>query len=133
MKTKARATGVVAQVRKAFEPKNRLATILGFMLGGIVPLASFAVAHYEIHRDAALYSQLPTYLVGGGLLYSAKTVWAWGRMAFQNAWKASGFVVLLEGVMVASHLQWLSFAALGYLILINGIATGCNLALGGRR
>ena len=40
-----------------------------------------------------------------------------------------GFVVLLEGVLILSHTEWLSFIALGYLICINGIATGCALAL----
>jgi len=121
--------GVVAQVRTALKSHNRLATALGFCLGGIVPLASFVVAHYEIHATEALWAQLPTYLVGGGLLYSARTVFTWGRLAFSNGAKAAGFVVLLEGTMVASHIAWLSFVALGYLVAINGVATACNLTL----
>jgi hypothetical protein len=63
----------------------------------------------------------------GGLVYSAKTVWQWGTVAFQNAFKALGFVILLEDVMVTSHIPWLSITALVYLMAINGIATGCNL------
>jgi hypothetical protein len=102
--------------------------LLGFLLGGFVPLASFFVAHYELTTDAPLYSQKAIYLVLGGLAYSAKTVWQWGRIAFRNALKAAGFVVLLEGVMVTSRIVWLSVAALVYLMVINGIATGCNLS-----
>jgi hypothetical protein len=118
---------VVQQVRTALRPGNRLATSLGFLLGGFVPLASFFVAHYEVTRMAPWYEQKPVFLVLGGLAYSARTVWQWGRLAFQNAVKALGFVVLLEGVMVTSHIPWLSIAALAYLIAINGVATGCHL------
>jgi hypothetical protein len=67
-------------------------------------------------------------LVAGGLVYSAKTVWQWGRLAFACPWKATGFVLLLEGVMVLSRIEWLSVAALVYLVGINAIATGCLLA-----
>ena len=79
------------------------------------------------HAITPLYTQKALYLVLGGLAYSAKTVWQWGTVAFQNAFKAFGFVVLLEGVMVTSHILWLSITALVYLMAINGIATGCNL------
>jgi hypothetical protein len=118
---------VVDQVRQALKPRYRLATFVGFLLGGFVPLACYFVAHYELSALAPLYAQRGLYLVLGGLTYSARTVWHWGRIAFQNAYKAAGFVVLLEGVMVTSHIVWLSVAALVYLIAINGIATACNL------
>jgi VIT1/CCC1 family predicted Fe2+/Mn2+ transporter len=123
--------GVVEQVRLALRPKARLATLLGTMLGGFVPLASYVVAHHEIDPADPLtsHSLVCLFLVLGGLAYSAKTVWQWGRIAFQNAFKALGFVVLLEGVMVTSHILWLSIAALVYLMAINGIATGCTLSL----
>jgi hypothetical protein len=124
-----RAAGVVEQVRVACRPKARLATFLGFLLGGFVPLASFEVAHYEVDPSQALYAQLPVYLVAGGLLFSMVTVYAWAKLAFGAPVKALGFVVLLEGVMVTSHAGWLAVAALGYLVAINGIATGCALAL----
>jgi len=120
-------TNAVDQVRIALRPRNRLATFLGFLLGGFVPLASFFVAHFELSAITPLYAQRALYLVLGGLAYSAKTVWQWGTLAFQNGFKAFGFVVLLEGVMVTSHILWLSIAALVYLMAINGIATGCNL------
>jgi hypothetical protein len=118
---------VIAQVRYAIKPSNRLAAIVGWLLGGFVPLACFFVAHYELRADAPLYSQRSFYLVLGGLVYSARTVWQWGMVAFQNVLKATGFVILLEGVMVMSHIAWLSIAALVYLMAINGVATACNL------
>jgi hypothetical protein len=36
--------------------------------------------------------------------------------------------VLLEGVMITSHTLWLAYTTLSLLVLINGIATACNLA-----
>ena len=124
----ARNATVMQQVKTSFAPGKRLATLVGFALGGFVPLASFVVAHYELRADVPLYMQLSALLVLGGLLYSAKTVYEWGKRAFQNAAKALGFVVLLEGVMVTSTTTWLGWVALGYLVVINGLATGCNLS-----
>jgi hypothetical protein len=72
----------------------------------------------------------PWALVTGGLVYSAKTVFEWARLAFTSAFKSVGFVVLLEGFMVTSTSRWLALAALGYQIAINGVATACML--GGR-
>jgi VIT1/CCC1 family predicted Fe2+/Mn2+ transporter len=121
-------TGVVAQVRTAFADKNRLATFAGFLLGGLVPMATFFVAHFEV---TGLLDPRAL-LVLGGLLFSAKTVYSWSRLAFQNASKALGFVVLVEGVMIFSATAWLSWVCLGYLVVINGIATGCLLSKGNK-
>lgn len=120
--------GVVAQVRAAWRPGARLATALGFALGGFVPIATFVVAHDEIRVDQPLYAQLPTLLVLGGLLFSARTVFDWGRLTFRTTANALGFVVLVEGAMVTSRTPWLSLTALGYLVAINGIATACKLS-----
>ena len=129
MDTTAKHTPVVDQVREAFRRQNRLATGAGFILGGFVPVASFILAHYEVRPDAPLYSQVPTLLVLAGLVYSAKTVFDWARVAFRHPAKALGFVVLTEGVMTFSHTPALAYAALTLLVVINGVATGCNLAL----
>jgi hypothetical protein len=125
--------GVVDQVTAAFRRRTILATVLGFALGGFVPLASYVVAHYEIDHEVALYQQIATLIVLGGLAYSAKTVYTWGKLAFRAPVKAAGFVVLVEGVMVFAHTQWLAIAALAYLMAINGLATGCNLSLDRKR
>jgi hypothetical protein len=89
------------------------------------------IAHHEAAplHSLALGSSGPWALVAGGLAYSAKTVFDWAALAFANALKAVGFVVLLEGVMVTAHTPWLAFAALGYLVAINGVATACRLSL----
>jgi hypothetical protein len=97
-------------------------------LGGFVPLASYILAHQEIDPATPLYEQLSALLVLGGLVYSASTIYEWGKLAFRSSTKALGFVVLLEGVMVTSRTSWLGTTALVYLIVINGIATGCALA-----
>jgi hypothetical protein len=98
---------------------------MGFLLGGFVPIATFVVAH----REVTAWYDVGVFLVIGGLLYSARTVFEWGKVAFRSPVKSAGFVLLLEGVMVTAHTPWLGYGALLYLVLINGIATGCNLSL----
>jgi hypothetical protein len=122
------APGVVAQVRLAFRPRARLATLLGCLLGGFVPLASFVVAHREANF-ADLHGWIADFLVLGGLVFSAKTVREWGVLAFNDGRKALGFVVLIEGVSTLSQTPWLAITALSYLIGINAVATGCTLSL----
>ena len=124
-----RPLGVVAQVRRAFARGNRLAALVGLLLGGFVPLAVYVVAHGESGTFTG--HERAWALITGGLIYSAKTVFEWARLAFTSAFKSVGFVVLLEGVMVTSTTHWLALAALGYLIAINGVATACTL--GGQR
>jgi hypothetical protein len=119
--------GVVDQVRAATRGQNRLATLAGFVLGGFVPCATYFVAHGDVAVHAGFWG-----LVVGGLVFSAKTVFDWGTLAFQSGFKALGFCVLVEGVMTFSTIQPLSIAALVVLCLVNGIATGCNLALNQR-
>ena len=117
--------GPIAELRVAL--KHPVAALLGAAIGGIVPLATYN----EAHRPELLANPFdPKWLfVFGGLLFSAKTVWKWGMVAFDDKWKATGFVLLLEGVMVFSSFSWLAQTALGYLVAINAIATGCQFAL----
>lgn len=121
--------GVVDQVVTAFAARNRLATALGFFAGGVVPVATYLEAHCDIAPGVPLYAQLPTYLVGGGLVFSAKSVFTWAKLAFRDGWKAAGFVVLLEGVMITSSVPVLPLVLLAILVAVNGIATGCTLSL----
>jgi hypothetical protein len=121
--------GVVDQVIIAFRERNRLATIMGFLLGGIVPVATYLEAHCDLDAAVPLHLQIATYLVFGGLAFSAKTVFDWARMAFQSPLKATGFVVLLEGVMITSNVPVLPLVLLVVLVGINGVATGCILSL----
>lgn len=122
--------GVVDSVRLACRKGNRLATAIGFALGGLVPLATFMVAHFEL--SPTFWADPLFAIVLGGLAYSAPTVYQWGVRAFQSRYKAVGFVALVEGCMVLSGQPWLAHTALAYLVLINGTATGVTLALGQR-
>ena len=112
--------GVIAQVREALS--NPVALVVGILLGGFIPLVTYTVSHHEVR------SPLTWTLILGGLAYSALTVFEWAKMAFNNTFKALGFVILLEGVMVMSTVEWVRIAALVYLIAINATATGCTLA-----
>jgi hypothetical protein len=120
--------GVVDQVRFALQPRARLAAAVGMLLGAVVPFVTSHYAHRELDFSRALYLQPLAFFVLGGLLFSAVTMYSWGRLAFLDRAKALGFVVLLEGTMITSHTAWLANVALAYLIAINGVATACNLA-----
>lgn len=125
----ARQMGVVDEVELAFSARSRLATGLGFVLGGVIPIATYLEVHFDLDHTRPLHGQAATYMIAGGLLFSAKTVFAWGRRAFRDPWKALGFVALLEGVMVTSDVHALATVLLAILVAINGIATGCVLSL----
>jgi hypothetical protein len=123
------AMGVVDEVERAFNRQNRLATGLGFILGGVIPVTTYLVAHRGVDAARPLYEQAASYIVAGGLYFSAKTVLGWGERAFQDRSKAFGFVVLLEGTMITSQIPVLPLVLLAILVAINGIATGCALSL----
>lgn len=133
--------GVVEQVRIACSRQYRLATVIGCLLGAIVPFSTFMIAHHELLSEVNLQAlsagEWPGFrflvsaaLVLGGLLFSAKTVYQWGELALSSKVKAVGFTILLEGVMTTSSQEWLSITALVYLCAINAIATGVTLARG---
>jgi hypothetical protein len=121
--------GIVDQTLIATKKDNLGATTGGFLLGGIVPFLTFMVAHHDMQG----FLDPKALLVLGGLIFSFYTVNKWGESAFQSKLKAFGFVVLIEGTMVFSKIHWLSIVALIFLIVINGIATGVNLALAKKR
>lgn len=124
--------GVIDQAVVAFERKNLLATLFGGWLGGIVPFAVYLTAHYSVSKTINISGMEVSgawlwILVIAGLIYSATTVFNWGVSAFSSKAKAFGFVVLLEGVLTFSPEHGLSIAALVTMMLINAVATSCNL------
>ena len=119
---------VIGMVRTAVLPDNRLAMIIGCIFGGFVPLAVYMLVHFELSFTGNWLLQPKLFLVLGGLIYSAKTVVQWGKMAFRDTAKAIGFVALIEGVLVMSSTPWLSICALVLLVAVNAIATGVTLA-----
>jgi len=116
---------VVSQIKLAFA--NPLPLVIGALIGALVPIATYTVGHAEL--DAAGWVSLPGAIVIGGCCFSAITVYKWGRRAFDSALKAVGFVILSEGVMSFSHVAWLSMVVLGFLVAINAVANGANLAI----
>lgn len=118
---------IVAQVRNAAQKQNRLSTLVGAILGGFVPLATFTLSHFEAGIEG-MRERAALGLVIAGLVYSAATVYGWAQVAFRSIPKAIGFVVLLEGAMTLARSTWLSAVALGILVMVNALATACNLA-----
>jgi hypothetical protein len=117
---------VVDQVWLASQKENLPATLVGFLLGGFVPIATYATAH---SLGEKLFSDPLGFLVLGGLIFSCYTVVGWGRNAFSSLLKSIGFVLLVEGSMTFAPVQWVALVALAFLVVINGVATGVNLAL----
>ena len=59
----ARALGVVDEVELACSRRNRLATALGVVLGGVIPVATYVEAHIAL--DAALLVEIHAVLLEG--------------------------------------------------------------------
>ncbi len=112
----------VEQLRRAFGPGHRLGAVIGALIGGFVPVASYEIVHAEILANKWLWA-----LVGGALLFSALSVFGWAEAAFHSGLKAAGFCVLAEGTMVLTRNQWLGLSALGLLVLINVCSCSCAL------
>lgn len=125
---KSRRSGVVAQVRETFSVSNALPALLGTILGGIAPAASYEMVHHEIQ---SVYD-FRNLLVGGLLIFSAKSVYLWLHEATGDWIKAVGLTVGIEGVLLASSTPWLSGVCLGILIAVNAIAMACHLARGAK-
>src|SRR5438445_12869383 len=83
--------GIIAQIHIA--ARNPLPAVIGALLGALVPSATFMVGHYELTS----WTEPKALIVLGGLVFSALTVFRWGRLAFGSPVKALGFVVLAEG------------------------------------
>jgi len=114
--------GILDQIAVASKSSNRLASIVGGVLGGFIPLAVYLVAHLETSQNA-----LKWVLVAAGMLYSATTVYQWARIAFKHWTKAFGFVVLVEGVAVFATTPAISVGALAILVAVNAVSTAYNL------
>ena len=116
------------QVALAFQPQARLAALAGLMVSGFVPVAVYMLVHYEVAAAAWKW-----YMVGGGLLYSAASVYKWATKAFQGsgrcltAAKSLGFVALLESVTSFSSTHWLALCGLCILTLINAVSAAVSI------
>ena len=123
-------TDVVTQLECAF--RNPQAALIGALIGGLVPWFGRTLAHDEV---PAAWSAGNTVLalamvavILGCALFSALSVYKFGRAAFGDSRKALGFVLALEGVMLVST-GATSTVALAVLVLINAVANGSVIAL----
>lgn len=123
-------TDVVTQLECAFH--NPHAALIGALIGGLVPWFGRTLAHEEIpsawsagHHSLAM---VMVTVVLGCALFSALSVYKFGKAAFGDSRKALGFVLALEGVMLVST-GATSAVALAVLILINAVANGSVIAL----
>lgn len=104
-----------------------LATAIGGIIGAIVPVLVFRIAHYHVEATPALWL-----IVAGGLLFSASSVYGWGLKLFGGAWyKAGGFTLLIELSTVFVQ-GWESYVALSVLCLINAVNMAHALVVGNR-
>jgi hypothetical protein len=126
---------ITIQLQIAARRGNRLATMIGAILGTVVPVMVFAVTH---KLPSLQYTEFSFWMLSvmmvGGCYFSMKSVIVWGKLAFQqDKIKAVAFALLLEGMLVMSgtlpDMSWLGYAALGYLCLINAVSCGCSIAV----
>lgn len=115
------------RVKRQPKPRNVAAvvTVAVFMgtVRAFVPLATWWLTHHELDWSAPT-SGSALYLALGGLLFSSRSVYAWGKHAFQgDALKAFGFVFMLEGILSLVRAEWLSLSALVILMAVNAIST----------
>lgn len=106
---------------------QRLASLTGAIIGAVVPVLVYRIAHYHAADTPALWL-----IVAGGLLFSASSVYSWGLRLFGGQWyKAGGFTILLELSTVFVR-GWESKLALSILILINAVNLAHALVVGNR-
>jgi hypothetical protein len=123
-------TDVVTQLECAI--RNPHAALIGALIGGLVPWFGRTLAHDQIPSAWSAGNQgLVLTLIAvvlGCALFSALSVYKFGKAAFGDSRKALGFVLALEGVMLVST-GATSTVALAVLILINAVANGSVIAL----
>jgi len=121
-------SNILDQVRNAF--RNPLALALSVPPAAFLPIAVFMIAHHEIVNESNGWLKAAKIVaVLGGLVFSAKSVFHWASLMFQDRVKALGFVALMETVMILSSNQVIAFCALGLLVSINAVAAAANTAV----
>lgn len=105
-----------------------LATGIGCVVGAIVPVLVYRIAHHHVSAAPALWL-----IVAGGLLFSASSVYGWGLKLFGGAWyKALGLTLLIELSTVFIE-GWESYVALSVLCVINAVNMAHALVVGNRQ
>ena len=127
---KSATTDVVTQLECAI--RRPQATLIGALVGGIVPWFARTLAHDQLpaawSAGSSALACVMLAVVLGCALFSAITVYKFGRATFGCQKKAIGFVCAIEGVMLVST-GVTSNVALAVLIAINALANGSAIAL----
>ena len=127
---KSATTDVVTQLECAI--RRPQATLIGALVGGIVPWFARTLAHDQLPAAWSAgntpLAMVMLAVVLGCAVFSAITVYKFGRATFGCVKKAFGFVAAIEGVMLVST-GVTSHIALLVLILINALANGSAIAL----
>jgi hypothetical protein len=123
------AVTFVEKVKMASHKNKRLAFVLGAIAGGFVPVASYVTAHYQLNDATGAGAFVAWLMVIGGLIYSALSVYDFGVNAFGSKFKAFGFVLLTELLLVFGTVKWVSIMGLLILIGINSVVAGVNLSM----
>ena len=127
---KSATTDVVTQLECAI--RRPQATLIGALVGGIVPWFARTLAHDQLpaawSAGSTALAAVMLAVVLGCSLFSAITVYKFGCATFGDTRKALGFVAAIEGVMLVST-GATSNVALFVLILINALANGSAIAL----
>ena len=123
-------TDIVTQLECAI--RNPHAALIGALIGGLVPWFGRTLAHDQVPTAwSAGNTSLVMVMIAvvlGCALFSALSVYKFGKAAFGDSRKALGFVLALEGVMLVTT-GATSTVALAVLILINAVANGSVIAL----
>lgn len=123
-------TDIVTQLECAV--RRPQATLIGALVGGIVPWFARTLAHGEVpaawSRGSHGLAVVMLAVVLGCACFSAITVYKFGRATFNDSRKALGFVLAIEGVMLVSA-GATSSVALAVLIAINALSNGSSIAL----
>jgi len=109
---KVRKTVRVPSLRAA--EKRTIGQFIAAVAASFLPVASYVLSHFEAKSQPMMWG-----LVVAALMFSAPTLVEWAQKWCKSLWKAVGFTVLLEGVMVASSTTWLGAAGLAILVVIN--------------
>jgi hypothetical protein len=121
-------TSVIAQLRNALKPANRVAAILGSLFGALPPVGSYCLGHHAVDWNTGLgglATQPCVYAMIGFLAFSATKVSGWAAAALSNRALGLAWTVGVEVLMTLApaNLQWLSIVCLGYLVAINALAS----------
>ena len=123
-------TDVVTQLECAI--RRPQATLIGALVGGLVPWFARTLAHDQLPATWSAgntgLAMVMLAVVLGCAVFSAITVYKFGRATFGDHRKALGFTLAIEGVMLVST-GVTSAVALAVLIAINALANGASIAL----